>query len=99
MVLQVKECEVVVPILIALSILFFLIWLVKSLYNHHVFITVNDQLRSIIEGEIAAILTARRLLESGPRPELNAFLTNYIDQGETRILQLQHQIELINQGM
>lgn len=95
---QVKKCDIVIPILIALAILSVLIWVIGIMYKRHTFITINDQLRSMIEGELASILTARRLLESNPSPELDSYLNDYINQAEARIIQLRNQIDLISHG-
>ena len=96
MVFDRKECDYLIPILIALMIILVLIWFVGYFYRRDFFIGTDDHLRSMIEGEVMSVREARRLLEKNRTkplaPTLVAFLTDYVNQNEDRIQSIEDQI-------
>lgn len=81
-----KECEVLLPLLVALIIVLICIWAIGFFYRRDIFLTDNDHLRTMIEGEVVSVRAARRLLDKKDVPaHLVPFVTQYVTKKEDNI--------------
>lgn len=90
--IQYHEYDLIFPILLALLIVLVLIIIVGSLYRRNVFITDEDLIRSMIEGEIMTLRASLRLKDKTTNPEIQSLAISTITNTEENIRHLRNYI-------
>lgn len=77
--------DFILPVLLSLLVVLILIVIIGSLYRRNVFLTDEDLIRSMIEGEIMTLKASLRLKDKTTNPETKALATATIENTENNI--------------